>query len=144
MTTMNTTGGEQGEGLVRPVQCGICSGQMYYINDSRHRPEVRVEIYEDPNGTFEAFYAHKDCWTSTTRSRAGAASADEVREALQWFKEVYDTVTYLGGKVIDVAVDSDLAKKLLAAATTSSPAAQPEPEDDYILDDGVVCSKQRD
>ena len=49
-----------GLGLTRPVRCYFCGDQMFYNEDSRFVPEVRVEA----NGTDhrDVFYAHATCW----------------------------------------------------------------------------------
>jgi len=53
----------------RPVKCHFCKKPMYYSNDPRHVPEVRIDIVEDGIKTEgrvkadgEYFYAHKKCY----------------------------------------------------------------------------------
>lgn len=60
------------------------------------------------------------------RAAVAGPRGDVVDEALGMFKEVYDTVTFLGGETIHIAVGSELANKLIAAAPSSpTPAEQP-------------------
>lgn len=65
-------------------------------------------------------------WNQDRRAAVTAPRGDVVDEALEMFKEVYDTVTFLGGETIHIAVGSELANKLIAAAPSCpTPAEQP-------------------
>ena len=35
---------------------------MYYANDPRHEPEVRIDIIENQSTTTEYYYAHTRCY----------------------------------------------------------------------------------
>jgi hypothetical protein len=42
----------------RPVKCSICGGQMYYMGDPRHEPEVEILLRDNPR---EYSYTHRRC-----------------------------------------------------------------------------------
>jgi len=47
----------------RPVKCHFCKGKMYYSNEPRHEPEVRIDVLSREDGTtlWEKLYAHNRC-----------------------------------------------------------------------------------
>lgn len=52
------------ETLVRPVKCYFCNQPMFYSNDGRHEPEIRVTVRRgDPDDPLH-FYAHVRCWNA--------------------------------------------------------------------------------
>jgi hypothetical protein len=50
--------------MVRPVKCHFCKRRMYYSNDVRHEPEVRIDIIDgaQTDKHIDYFYAHKKCY----------------------------------------------------------------------------------
>lgn len=49
--------------FIRPVQCAICHGQMYYVNHPKHEHEYSVDL--DDNRV----YVHVRCWREITKKR---------------------------------------------------------------------------
>lgn len=48
--------------ILRPVHCHLCKQQMYYSNEPRHVPELRVEAQGDTHEDTHVFYVHLSCW----------------------------------------------------------------------------------
>lgn len=66
--------------LIRPVKCFICNRQMYYGDDMRHEPEVKIK---------DDRYCHLKCWeeageepkTFTTEQLKAEIARREAEEA---------------------------------------------------------------
>jgi hypothetical protein len=49
----------------RPVNCGLCEGEMYYKSDIRHEPEVAIIVTDTNTGEtvyWQKPFVHKRCW----------------------------------------------------------------------------------
>ena len=49
--------------LKRGVKCLLCGREMYYANNSKHEPELRLEITDQENSTeLDSQWVHLKCW----------------------------------------------------------------------------------
>lgn len=126
VTDANPTPAQQGETPeVRPVKCHLCNSQMYYVNDARHAPEVRVEVYEGNDRTYYMFYAHAECWN---RRAAVAGPPEALMRAANLCRsgiagERSTKVELLFTDLKDAQAVHRWLAELKTAAATSSPTA---------------------
>ena len=53
---------------IRPVKCLFCRKQMFYREDPKYKPEVRLTIDFD-FGMVTTYYSHLQCWAKAIRKR---------------------------------------------------------------------------